>query len=77
MYWPKTSFVGLRGIGGVDNGSEIHVGFFVGVIGGEGDVVCGVPVFGSDFEGEGEGEELVDDGYDVASTGHCKGTVLV
>jgi hypothetical protein len=74
--WPEASFVGLRGIGGIDDGGEIHVGFFVGVVGGEGDVVCGVPVFCSDFEGEGEGEEFVDRGYDVASTRHCKGTVL-
>jgi len=74
--WPKTGFVGLRGIGGVDDGGEIHVGFFVDVIGGEGDVVCGMPVFCGDFEGEGEGEEFVDRGYDIASIRDCKGTVL-
>ena len=76
MDWPKTSFVGLGGVGGVDDGGEIHVGVFVGVVRGEGDVICGVPVFCSDFEGEGEGEEFVDCGYYVASTRHRKGTVL-
>jgi len=77
VYWPQASFVRLGGIGGVDDGGEIHVGFFVGVVGGEGDMVCGVPVFCSDFEGEWEGEEFIDGEYDIASTKDREGTVLL
>jgi hypothetical protein len=46
------------------------------VVGGERDVVCWVPVFGADFEGEGEGEEVVDGGDYGAAIGDGEGAVL-
>jgi hypothetical protein len=39
-------------------------------------MVAGMPVFGADFEGEGEGEEGVDYGDDVAGVRDGEGTVL-
>lgn len=61
---PEKGGVGLGGVEGVgdcvggDEGRGVR-----GVVGGEGDVVWGVPVLGCDFEGEGaggKGEEGVD-----------------
>lgn len=46
------------------------------MVGREGDVVCGVPVFGADFEREGEGEEVVDCGDYGAAVGDGEGAVL-
>jgi hypothetical protein len=76
VYWPKASFVGLGGIGGVDDGGEIDIGFFIRMIGSEGDVVRWVPVLRGNFEGEWEVEEFINGGYDIASIRNCKGTVL-
>jgi hypothetical protein len=41
------------------------------VVGGEGDVVLGVPVFCCDFDGEGQGEEFVDGRDYVAAIRNC------
>ena len=43
---------------------------------GEGDVACGVVVFGGELEGEGEGEEGVEGWDDVAPAGDGEGAVL-
>lgn len=42
----------------------------------EGDVVPRMPVFGADFEREGERQEGVDGGEDGAGVGDCEGAVL-
>ena len=50
------------------------------MVGGEGDVGGGVPVFCGDFEGEGgggEGEEGVDEGGYGAAVGDGEGAVLL
>jgi len=47
-----------------------------GVGSDEGDVVCGMPVSGGGFEGEGEGEERVYLGNDVTALGDGKGACL-
>lgn len=77
MDGPEARFISTSGVGGVGDGGEVFVGFLVGVVGGEGDVVCGVPVFGGDFEGEGEVEELVDYGNYFAAIGDGERTVLL
>jgi hypothetical protein len=46
------------------------------VVGREGDVVLRVPVFGADFQGEGQGEEVVDCGDYSAAGGDCEGAIL-
>jgi hypothetical protein len=46
------------------------------VVGGERDVVCWVPVFGADFDREGEGEEVVNCGDYGAAIGDGEGAVL-
>lgn len=46
------------------------------MIAGEGDMVCGVPVFGADFEREGEAEEAIDCGDYGAAIGDGEGAVL-
>lgn len=43
----------------------------------ERDVVLGVVVAGGDFDGEGECEEGVYDGGDVAALGDCEGAILL
>lgn len=48
-----------------------------GVVGGEGDVVARVAVFGCDFESEGKAEEGVDGWDDVATPGYGQGAILV
>jgi hypothetical protein len=46
------------------------------VVGGERDVVCWVPVFGTDFDREGEGEEVVNCGDYGAAIGDGERAVL-
>lgn len=46
------------------------------MLGGEGEGVGGVPVLGGDFEGEGEGEQVVDDGGEGAAGGDAEGAGL-
>ncbi len=73
MDGPETRLVAFLGfirmIWVLDCG-ERGVGLLVFVIGCEGDVVCGVPVFGCDFEGKGEFEERVDGGENGTAFGH-------
>lgn len=77
MVGPESALVRLGGVRGVGDGREGGVGLGAGVVGGEGDVIPGVPVFGGDLEGEGVGEEGVDGRDDVAALGDCQGAVLV
>jgi hypothetical protein len=73
---PEARLVRLGGVGGVCDGREVDVGFLGGVVRGEGDVVCGMPVFGGNFDGEGEREERVY-GWDyIAAIGDGEGAVL-
>jgi len=51
-------------------------GVLSGVGSDEGDVVCGMPVSGGGFEGEGEGEERVDLGDDVTALRDGEGAGL-
>lgn len=75
--WPEAGGVGLGWVEGVDYGGGVDEGTFFGVVGGEGDVVGGVPVLGGDAEGEGRGgEEVVDEGDDGAALGDGEGAVL-
>jgi hypothetical protein len=53
---PETGVVAFGGIEWVDDFNGVFEWFFVGVVGSEGDVVCGVPVLRCYFEEEGEGE---------------------
>ena len=62
MIGPQPTLVFLLSILRIDDSSEIHKRFLARVIGGERDVRLGMPVFGCDLEGEGEGEEMVYDG---------------
>jgi hypothetical protein len=39
-------------------------------------VRLGMPVFGCDFEGEGEIQQFIDCGYGVPPAGDCQGAVL-
>lgn len=65
---PEFRFVGADGGGYGCGGDE---GGRAGVRGGEGGVVVGMPVFGGYFEGEGEGEEVVDCGDYGEGVGDC------
>lgn len=76
MVRPQAALVRLRGVSGVSDGGGVDEGARARVVGGEGDVVRRVPVFGGDFEGEWVGEERVDGGEDGAAVGDGKGAVL-
>lgn len=77
MVRPEGCGVFLGRIGRVDDLCGGCEGFWgVWMVGGEGDVVGGVPVAGCEFEGEGQGEEGVDCGGDVSAVGDGEGAVL-
>lgn len=61
----------------MDDAGRGREGLAAGVVGGEGDVVGGVPVSRGDFESEREGEERVDGGGDGAALGDGEGAILV
>lgn len=73
---PEARLVRLGCVGGVRDGRGGSVGALVRVVRGEGDVGCGVPVFGGYFEDEGEGEESVGRGDYGASVWDGEAAVL-
>jgi hypothetical protein len=77
MHRPEPRLVALARVRGIRDRCEGREGRGrVGVVGREGDVVCRVPVLGADFEGEGEGQEVVDCGDYGAAVGNGEGAVL-
>lgn len=76
MVRPQAALVSLGGVVWVDDGDAVDEGLLAWVVGREGDVRAGVPVLGGDLDGEGEGEEFVDRGDDVAAVRDGEGTIL-
>lgn len=77
MDWPEARFVALFGVRGIGHAGEGCEGRGGGrVVGCEGNVILRVPVFGADFEVEGEGEEAINDGDYGAAGGDGEGAVL-
>ena len=53
------------------DGGEGCIWLGIGMIGREGDVIAGVPVFGCDFFGKGKGEKAIYGMKNVAAIGNC------
>lgn len=66
---PQGCCVGFGGIGRVGYCGCAGVGLCVGVVAGEGDVICWVPVLGCYFDREREGKQVVDYCDYVAAVG--------
>lgn len=76
MIRPQQRFVCFGGVGGVGYGGVVYVWLLVGVVGGEGDVVRGMPVFGRDSNCEREFQQLVHYRNDVSAGGYSEGAIL-
>lgn len=73
---PELRLVRLRGVRGVHDRGGGDEGGGAGVVGREGDVVGRVVVFSGDLEDEGELQEVVEDGDNVASSWDSERSIL-
>jgi len=68
---PEARLVSLFGVVGVYDGGEVDKGIFGGVVRCERSVICGVPIFCSNSDCEGKGEQLINGRNDITSTRDC------